>query len=457
MTRRLAINTAIVALALSLAAAVGCDKTRTCKKGTAFLDLRFAAPAQKGDRVDLTIDVTDMPHETVTGTLLLQEGTHGGTAEVDFQMPYRAGAHVIVLARAMRGDNMVEEIMTAATLADACSRIVLQNQMSTSPDAASDVPQGGGGGDDGGSTVSDGGAVDRPYVEVGGSCTGGCTPGETATCGRCGTKTCGADCSWSACTGESECLAGSMQACGNCGIQVCDTTCHWQATCQREGECKAGDSAVCGNCGRKTCSSTCAWSACAGDGTCTPGMTRTCGRCGTETCGNSGASCGWSGVCAGEGACSPGSTRPCGPGNCGTEACGTNCQWAGVCQNAGECAPGDVSGCGNCGTRTCGTDCHWPTAASACTGQGPCAPNTTAGCGNCGTVTCTAACQWSGTCAGQGACAPGDTIDCGACGNGLQTCTSACAWGVCKGGTTAGCCLAPLTSDPDLQALPVCP
>src|SRR5207342_326198 len=116
----------IVALALSLTAAFGCSKTRPCKAGTALLDLRFAEPAQKGDRVDLTVDVTDMPHETVTGTLLLPEGTRGGTAEVHFQTAYRPGAHVTLLARAMRGDDMVEEIMTTATLGDGCSRIVLQ-------------------------------------------------------------------------------------------------------------------------------------------------------------------------------------------------------------------------------------------------------------------------------------------------------------------------------------------
>src|SRR5262245_49351996 len=115
MTRPLATHLGIVAAALSLSAAFGCNKTRSCTQGTALLDLRFAAPAQEGDRVDLTIDVTDTPHETVTGTLLLPAGTRGGTAEVHFQTPYRAGAHVTLLARAMRGDDMIEELMTTAT------------------------------------------------------------------------------------------------------------------------------------------------------------------------------------------------------------------------------------------------------------------------------------------------------------------------------------------------------
>ncbi len=464
MTRRLAIHTGTVALALSLTAAFGCTKTRPCKQGTALLDLRFAAPAQDGDRVDLTIDVTDTPHQTITGTLLLHQGTRGGTAEVDFPTPYRAGAHVSVLARAMRGDDMVEEIMTSATLADGCSRIVLQNQTVGSPDGAADAAGGSAGGGEGGSggTVSDGGTVDRPYVEVGsGGCTGSCTPGETAACGKCGTKTCGADCSWGACSAEGVCLAGSTQSCGNCGTQFCDTTCHW-ATCTGEGTCKAGDSMVCGNCGRMTCSATCTWGACAGDGACTPGMTRACGRCGTEMCTSGSTSCGWSGTCTGEGACSPGSTRPCGTGNCGTEACGPNCQWSGVCQNPGECVPGAGKACGNCGTVTCGTDCHWPTSASACTGQG-CAPGTVAGCGNCGSTTCGSNCQY-GACTGQGVCARGDTTDCGACLDGIQTCSSSCTWGTCVGASAPACCSAftaasqAFTSqDPELIPLPVCP
>jgi hypothetical protein len=456
MIRNLSTHAAIIALALA-SAALGCgDKTRPCKVGTAFLDLRFAAPAQKGDRVDLTVDVTDTPRETVTGSLLLPEGSRGGTAEVDFPTPYRPGAHVSVLARAMRGDDMIEELTTSTVLSDGCSRILLENQAGGSPDAAQggDGGAGAGGGDDGGAVTDGGSPVDRPYVEVGGACAGGCTPGETVSCGKCGTKTCATDCTWGACSGEGDCLAGSTQACGNCGIQVCDPTCHWQTTCQREGECKAGDSMACGNCGRQTCSATCTWGTCSDDGTCTPGATRSCGKCGTETCGNSGsAGCGWSGVCTGEGACSPGSTRAC--GNCGTEACGDNCQWTGVCQNAGECAPGASGACGNCGSRTCGTDCHWPTDAASCTGQGPCAPGATAGCGNCGTVTCGSTCQWSTTCAGQGVCAPGDSIDCGTCGTGLQLCTASCTWGVCRGGTTT-CCVLPLSDDPTLELPPVC-
>jgi hypothetical protein len=433
----------LLALALT-AAALGCNKTRACKQGTALLDLRFTAPAQAGDRVDLTIDVTDTPHETITGSLALSDGTRGGTAEIDFKNPYRAGAHVTLLARVMRGDAIVEELSATATLASGCSRILLQSGASS--DAGAD-------------TATGDGAVDRVYVEVGGeggACPGSCSPGESVACGKCGTKTCGTDCTWGACSGEGDCLAGSTQACGNCGIQVCDTTCHWGATCQGGGACKPGDSMPCGNCGIQTCSATCAWGTCAGDSACTPGTTRTCGKCGTEMCSSSGTSCGWSGVCTGEGACSPGSTRPCGTGNCGTEACGNDCQWTGVCQNPGECVPGALGGCGACGTFTCGVDCHWPTDPTLCTGQGVCVPGATAGCGNCGTVTCTTSCQWSTTCDGQGACAPGDTIDCGSCATGIETCSSSCTWGLCKGGTV-GCCLTPLTDNPDLIAAPICP
>jgi hypothetical protein len=54
-------------------------------------------------------------------------------------------------------------------------------------------------------------------------------------------------------------------------------------------------------------------------------------------------------------------------------------------------------------------------------------------------------------------CTPGDTLDCGACGNGIQTCTTSCSWGVCRGGGTVGCCLLSLPEDPNLAAVPVCP
>ncbi|HVR60372.1 MAG TPA: hypothetical protein VMU50_00660 [Polyangia bacterium] len=484
-----------IALALFAAAlaagAGGCKKTNTCKTGTAMLALRFDNPAQMGDSVDITVDVSVTPHETLTGTLDLIPGTRGGTVEVHFRNAYQAGAPIVILARAMSSDGqLIQELQMSTTLSPGCSYITVQASTVVSPDGAGgedapgDVPvagpdgtSGDGGGlDDGAPPAGDGGdgdgdaampvggdaAPDRPFVEVGGGsdgpCPGICKPGDTLACGKCGTKTCTMDCAWSACGNEGNCLAGSTRACGNCGIQVCDPTCQWEVTCHNEGVCKPGDSMTCGNCGHQTCGATCAFDACAGDGQCAPGATRACGRCGVEKCNATTATCGWSGVCENQGACTPGSSRPCGVGNCGVEMCGNDCQWTGSCSNPGQCIPGDTGGCGNCGTMTCGTDCKWPTAAGTCTGQGPCAPNQTGTCGNCGTITCAANCQWptgAAACTGQGVCSPGDSVDCGRCGDGVQACTAACTWSTCKGGTI-NCC--PITASVTGTTAPlICP
>jgi hypothetical protein len=72
-----------------------------------------------------------------------------------------------------------------------------------------------------------------------GSCTGEvglCTPGETAACGNCGTKTCSNTCNWGACGGQpaNSCSPGAQDYTGaGCSTaqtyreRVCSATCAW--------------------------------------------------------------------------------------------------------------------------------------------------------------------------------------------------------------------------------------
>jgi hypothetical protein len=251
----------LATVALLLGAGAGCKRTNTCRTGTALLDLQFATPAAQGDEVDITVDVLDAPHETMTGTLSLIAGANGGTVEVRFK----------ILARAMRATGTVEELQGSATLDPGCSYITVRAAANVTDDGgALDLAQPPASADSGedeqpgidgplptelgtpGETEGDGGsppidsappavdaAVDRVFVDVGGGsdgpCPGACRPGETLPCGKCGTKSCTSSCAWGACSAEGDCLAGTSRTCGNCGLQVCDTTCHWDASCRSEG------------------------------------------------------------------------------------------------------------------------------------------------------------------------------------------------------------------------------
>jgi len=72
---------AVLLGAALLAGTAGCKKTNTCKTGTALLDLRFVNAAQKGDAVDITVDVLDTPHETLTGPIL--SAVYGVEVEIE--------------------------------------------------------------------------------------------------------------------------------------------------------------------------------------------------------------------------------------------------------------------------------------------------------------------------------------------------------------------------------------
>ena len=218
----------LATVALLIVAGAGCKRTSTCRTGTALLDLQFATAAAQGDEVDITVDVLDAPHETMTGTLSLIAGANGGTAEVRFKSAYRPGARVAILARAMRASGMVEELHGSATLDPGCSYITVRAAANVTDDgSAEDVaPPAEDAGEDvqpavdgpsptelgtPGETGGDGGtppidsalpgmdvAVDRVFVDVGsgsdGPCPGACRPGESLPCGKCGTKTCTSSC-----------------------------------------------------------------------------------------------------------------------------------------------------------------------------------------------------------------------------------------------------------------------
>jgi hypothetical protein len=60
------------------------------------------------------------------------------------------------------------------------------------------------------------------------TCPGACAPGAFEPCGACGSRTCGADCRWSACAGEGPCLPGTTRPCvGGCAHEVCSAACTW--------------------------------------------------------------------------------------------------------------------------------------------------------------------------------------------------------------------------------------
>ena len=265
-----------------------------------------------------------------------------------------------------------------------------------------------------------------------------CTGPDTEACGNCGTRhrVCdnGVWSSWSECSGEGDCAPNDRQACGSSGTQTCGGDCHW-GTCTGQ-TCSGPSSEACGNCGTHT--RTCkngvwsSWSACSGEGVCTPTTSQSCGNSGTQTCNTS---CEW-GTCGNQ-MCSGASSRAC--GNCGTQTrtCDNSTgQWSafGPCSNEGECAPGASQSCGTGGTQTCSDKCTW----NSCTGQ-TCSGPTSQACGDCGTQTRTCNngvwSSWS-ACGKEGECHPTDVQACGT--GGRQTCTTACAWGECLGQTCSG-------------------
>jgi hypothetical protein len=138
--------------------------------------------------------------------------------------------------------------------------------------------------------------------------------------------------------------------------------------------CRPGETDTCGNCGTRTCTSSLQWGPCQDEGVCTPRATTptSCGSCGTriDTCSNT---CQWTpGTCAG-GVCAPGATITVACGNCGTrvDTCSNSCEWTpGACTGEGVCRPGATQSCCPCGARGCG--CGGEQACSSSCAWGPC-------------------------------------------------------------------------------------
>ncbi len=134
--------------------------------------------------------------------------------------------------------------------------------------ASGDGGGGGAVGGDAGASVG-GSAGSGPVV-------GECTPGETDSCGNCGTKSCQSDGTWGTCDGEG-CKPGNTKGSG-CDQESCNKKCEWET----KPSCSPGDCKSCtaegGYTGIKCClPSSCSWS----DQCCVP----------------SGGSCGWIDTC----------------------------------------------------------------------------------------------------------------------------------------------------------------
>ena len=190
---------------------------------------------------------------------------------------------------------------------------------------------------------------------------GACTPGASQRCGNGGTQSCGTNCQWGACVGQT-CNGSPAVACGNCGTQTrtCDlNTGNWTnpSGCNGQGSCAPGATQGCANGGKQMCGGNCQWGAC-GNQMCPGSPNVPCGNCGTQTrtCDpNTGNWSAPSGACNGQGACAPGATQACAGGR---QSCGGNCQWDPCSCNADiDCAALD---CGSCYMGTCKTSnaCH---------------------------------------------------------------------------------------------------
>ncbi len=77
----------------------------------------------------------------------------------------------------------------------------------------------------------------------------GCLPGETRACGSCGTQTCNADCTWSACEEGGACHPGASETepCGDCGsrTRTCGEDCTWGQWSACEGPDPGNGSETC--------------------------------------------------------------------------------------------------------------------------------------------------------------------------------------------------------------------
>ncbi|AKF03088.1 hypothetical protein DB32_000237 [Sandaracinus amylolyticus] len=273
---------------------------------------------------------------------------------------------------------------------------------------------------------------------------------EEVACGRCGTtdRFCTADRVWAygPCEDEGECTPGTSRdaTCGDCGMRVerCAATCEWisDAACEDEGECtpgtilRAASDCPSGQTRELACSAACAYEPageCEADPCTTPGAREDvpCGACGTRERFCTAERVWAYGPCGDEGECTPGTTGRVACGRCGTLAaqCTTSCGWSpsGACEGEGACTPGTTgpctTSCGTTGTATCEATC----------GPGTCAPPAES-C-NGADDDCDGARDETFTCV-RGATRPCAS----ACGSGVETCSTACAWGACSAPTS--CC-----------------
>jgi hypothetical protein len=104
-----------------------------------------------------------------------------------------------------------------------------------------------------------------------------CTPGQSQSCGTCGTRSCGAGGTWGSCSNQGVCVPGTSVTvgCGDCGtrIDTCSNSCQWMTgSCGGQGVCSPGDSQSCCPCGsagcgcggEAICTSSCTWGSCEG-------------------------------------------------------------------------------------------------------------------------------------------------------------------------------------------------
>ncbi len=101
---------------LVLLAISGCDRVRSCKKGTLLLELSYPAMVDQ-----ITIDAT-VGAASSRGVLANPDGHTSGTAEVDFSS-YPAGSTVTVSVRALRQGTVLAGKTASVTLDPSCTRL----------------------------------------------------------------------------------------------------------------------------------------------------------------------------------------------------------------------------------------------------------------------------------------------------------------------------------------------
>ena len=271
---------------------------------------------------------------------------------------------------------------------------------------------------------------------------GECQPNQSESCGSGGMRTCGGDCRWSVCEGQT-CKGASSRACEMCGTQDrrCDNGVwgEW-SECNNQGVCTPDDTEPCGEGGTHACGGNCQWGAC-GDQPCAGAPSAACGDCGmhTRSCDPASAKYSDFGARTDQGECTPNNTMACGRG--GMQTCGGNCHWTSAC--VGQMCEGDgTRACGNCGTQmrscdtTAGTWSDW----GPCNSEGACKADQTRVCGSGGTQVCAGNCQWDSACVGQ-SCSGSNKQACGNCGTQTRTCDGSNGkWSTWSDCTSQGAC-----------------